>query len=469
MRICVRTLTRGQASGGTRRHGGHVFALIALLALAAWQPARAEVGLEALLAAVAEHPGLRAAEAAADAAALRATAVRSPASLQLDVQAQRLRVEEPSDPLPPPFDELFAIDDATDRATLTAVLRPFVAGELRDLLDQRLLDLERAELTVRETRATLETQAVRAAAGLLLAERGVSLAGDALALSARALDATRTRHAAGAASDLDLRRSELALADAERGLASAERRRAAAEAGLAQLVGPARLTELPTLEPVLGAPPELIRAALDVALAEVGARNQGRSLLPTVQAGYTWIGDDGDSLTLGMESRSWQPSLSYATGGAGAQAPGVAPGGGDALDGITPSVRGSLTVGLSWTVSPQLALEREASRRQVDAAVAGLVAAHDRAALQRRGDSDALADARAALVMAALERDLAIEEATTAALRFEAGLIGALERDQATLTLAQAELGWWAARIDALNAVLDTYVRNAIPLSEVHP
>jgi outer membrane protein len=471
-------LPRGLRAAAPARRAAAVVLLLTLAA-AAWQPAHAGdaaaagVGLEALLAAVAQHPGLRAADAAADAAALRADAVRSPVSLRLDLESQRLRVEDASTPLPPPFDDLFAIDDATDRATVTAILRPFVAGELRDLLDQRVLDLERAELTLRETRAALEAQAVRAAAGVLLAERGVALAVDARDLGDRALAATRTRHASGAASDLDLRRAELQLADAERGVARAERQLAAAEAALRQLAGPARITDLPDLTPVLGAPPDLVRAALDLALADVGARNQGRALLPTVQAGYTWLGDDGDRVTVGLESRSWQPSLTYATG-SGGQAAGVGGmgggiGGGDALEGLTPSVRGSLTVGVSWTISPQASLERDASRRQVDAAVAALEAAHDRAALQRRADADALADARAAVLQAELERSLAIEEAAAAALRFDAGLIGALERDQAHLALTQAELGWWASRVDALGAVLDTYVAYAIPLSEVLP
>ncbi len=457
----------------------HAVVLAVGLALAASAQAGGAVGSDlhdgdvaALLAGVTEHPGLRAATAAAEAAALRVGAVRSPLTLNLDVNLQRLQVEPASDPLPDPFDDLFAIDEASERATLTAVLRPFVTGDLLDLLDQRRLDLERAELTLRETRANLEAQALRVAAGVLLAERGLALARDGAGLSERALAATRNRHASGAASDLELRRSEIQLADAERGVARAERQLAAAEAGLRQLAGDARLSDVPTLEPVLGAPPDLIRAALDVALAEVAARNQARGLLPTVQAGYTWLGDDGDSLTLGLESRTLQPSISYASGGgapgAGANGPGGIAGDG-ALEGITPSVRGSLTVGIAWSVSPQTFLETEASNRQLAAAVAGLAAAHDRAELQRRSDRDAFASASAALDLAELERALAVDDAAAAAARYEAGLIGSLERDQSVLSLAQAELGWWAARVDLLGAVLDTYVAYAIPISEVRP
>lgn len=424
--------------------------------------------LAAFLAPVAAHPGLRAADAAADAAALRADAVRSPLSLSVDVSLQRLQVEPATDPLPDPFDALFDVDAATDRATVTALLRPFVFGDLRDLLDQRQLELERAELSVRETRATLEAQAVRAGAGLLLAERGRDLAADGLALAERALDATRVRFERGAATSFDLRRAELQVGDAERALARAERQRAAAEAGLAQLVGDARLSDLPALEPVLATPPDLLRALIDLQLAELGARNQSRALAPTVQAGYTWLGDDGDTLTLGLESRTLQPSISYAPALQGAMN-GAGANGTDPLAGISPTVRGSFNVSISWTLSPQAALERDATTRQVLAAVAGLEAAHDRAALQLRAERDAIADAERGLALAEVERAIAIDEAAAAAERYAAGVIGALERDQATLALTQAELAWWSARVELLGAVLDTYAAYAIPLSEVLP
>jgi len=445
-----------------QRLGALAAGLTLLLALASG--ASAEAGLSSLLAAVEQHPGLRAANAAADAAALRADAVRAPFSLNVEVSLQRLQVEPASDPLPDPFDTLFDIDSATERATISALLRPLLVGDLRDLFDQRQLELERAELTVRETRATLETQALRAAAGLLLAERGEALAGDALALSQAALSAAQLRFERGAASDFDLRRAELQVGDAERGLARAQRQRAAAEAALEQLVGAARLAEIPELEPVLAAPPDLIRAVIDLSLAEIGARNQSRALAPTVQAGYTWIGDDGDTLTLGLESRTLQPSLSYTPNTSG-----LSNDSDDPLAGTAPTVRGSFNLAIAWSISPQAALGREASTRQVAAAAAALEAAHDRAALQLRAERDALADAERGLALAELERALAIDETAAAAQRYAAGLISALERDQAQLALAQAELGWWSARVELLGAILDTYAAYAIPLSEVVP
>ena len=434
-------------------------------ALAAAQTDDPNADLRRLLDGVASHPGLRAAEAAADAAALRAAAVRAPVSLSVEISMQRLQVEPASDPLPEPFDDLFDIDAATDRATVTALLRPFVVGDLRDLLDQRLVDLARAELAARETRATLEAQGVRAAVGVLLAQRSRDLAADALALSRRALDATQRRFDGGGATSFDLRRAELQASEAERALERAERQRASAEAGLAQLVGEARLADLPTLEPVLAAPPDLVRAVLDLQLAEIGLRNQSRALLPTVQAGYSWLGDGGDSLTLGIESRTLQPALSYAPAIGSANGSG----GDDLLTGLTPSVRGSFNVSLSWTISPQDAIERDAGARQLQAAAAAIEAAHDRAELRLRSDRDALADAQRGLELATLERALAVDEAAAAAERFAAGLIGPLERDQAQLALTQAEIAWWGARADLLGVVLDTYAYYAVPISEVMP
>jgi outer membrane protein len=469
-------LARGVRAAAPARRAAAVVLLLTLAA-AAWQPAHAGdaaaagVGLAALLAAVAQHPGLRAADAAADAAALRADAVRSPVSLRLDLESQRLRVEDASDPLPPPFDDLFAIDDATDRATVTAVLRPFVAGEVRDLLDQRLLDLERAELTLRETRAALEAQAVRAAAGVLLAERGVALAATPATSATgrwrrRGRGTRRARRAtstcAGPSSSSP---TPSAASRAPSGSWPRPRRRCANSSA------PRASPTSPTLTPVLGAPPDLVRAALDLALADVGARNQGRALLPTVQAGYTWLGDDGDQ----RHGRPREPLVATVAHVRDRQR---RPGGGWAASAAASAAtrsKGSrrASAGASRSASAGPSRPRRArARREPPPGRRGRRGARGRA--RPRGAAAPRRRGRArrrprSVLQAELERSLAIEEAAAAALRFDAGLIGALERDQAHLALTQAELGWWASRVDALGAVLDTYVAYAIPLSEVLP
>lgn len=426
--------------------------------------------VRALLAALEGHPALRAADALATAAARRAQAVRAPLSLSGQVDVRRLRVEPASDPLPPPLDELFEIDGATETYTVRLVLRPFLFGDLADLGDQRRIEAERAELQARETRATLEVQALQAALGVWLADLGTALAEDGLALAELAEVGARRRADAGGASALEVGRAELARREAEAALRDARRQRDLAAARAASLTGDARLAGPFDLLPVAGLPPDVTRAALDLALANVGTRNAERALWPTVQAGYAWLFDDGASLSLGLESRTLQPALSYASGGAAAGAAGGAGGLVDlAPTGVAPTVRGAFNVSIAWSLSPQAYLEADAARQQQDAADAGLIAAQDRARLTQAALEVALAAAAARLDLAEFELGLAELEADATAARYAAGGASELERVAAHLTHRQALLGLARARVERLSAVLDSYATYAVPLSEVLP
>jgi outer membrane protein len=424
--------------------------------------------LGAFVRATALHPGLRASAAGAEAARLRVAAVHAPITLSLSYEYRRLVVDPATDPLPPPFDDLFAVEESSDTLAIGASFRPFLVGDLRDLGDTRLADLERSELALRETRAGLEAQAVNAAVGLLLGERAVILAEEAILLARRSADATDLRWRQGAATDLERRRAEARVDDAERARATALRQVQSAGDALERLVGGARLTHVPALEPRYDVPPDLIRASLDVAMAELGLRSQSRALLPTVQAGYTWIfDDDGGSLTLGLESRTLQPNLTYSTAGVGAG--GALGGVGAVAPGAAPTVRGTFSIGVSWTISPQALLERDASAHTVEAAAAALAGAHDRARAQREALEAGVAAADEFVALARLELDLVRDELRATLTRFEAGLIGPLERDQARLAALQAELDLERARAERLGAVLDFYITYAIALSEVLP
>jgi outer membrane protein len=446
---------------------------LAALALVAWgaafaQPTSAATAAPAqvaeLLAALEGHPALRAVAALAEAAELRSAAVRAPLTLSAQVDLQRLDVEPATDPLPPPFDDLFAIDAASDAVTLRLVLRPFLVGDLADLGDQRRLEAERAALQAREARAGLEAQAVQAALARWLADLAVQLAEEGLALADLAESGARRRAEVGGASGVDVGRAELARREAAAALRDAERQRDLADARSASLTGTARLDGPFELAPVVGVPPALVRAALDLALAEVGVRNADRGLLPTVQAGYSWLLEDGASITLGLESRTLQPALSFSSGGGGGG--GIA---GAAPAGAAPTVRGALNVGIAWTLSPQANLEADAVRRQFDAAAAGLASAHESARLEQRALEAALATTSARVELAALELDLSTLERDAADARYASGAASELERLQAHLAWRRALLGHARARFDHLGATLDTYTTYALPLSEVLP
>jgi len=420
----------------------------------------------ALLRALDDHPALAAADALARAAALRADAVRAPIALSGQFDLQRLRVEPATDPLPPPFEDLFAVDEASESFSVRVLLRPFLFGDLADLGDQRRIEAERADLQAREARAGLEAQAVQAALGVWLADLGVGLAEDGLALAELAEAGARRRAEVGGASALEVGRAELARREALAALRDARRQRELAVARSASLAGDARLDGPFALTPVFGTPPDVIRATLDLALADVGARNGERALLPTLQAGYTWLLDDGGSVTLGLESRTLQPAISYASGGGGAGGGGLE---GLAPEGTAPTVRGVLSVSLSWSLSPQTVLESDALRQQRAAADAGLASAVDRANLTQQALAGALATSATRVELTAFELELATLERDAVDARYAAGGASELERLQAHLQWRQAVLGHARARIDELSAVLDTYTTYAIPLSEVLP
>jgi outer membrane protein len=421
--------------------------------------------LAELLAGLEGHPALQAVAALAEAAALRSDAVRAPLTLSAQVDVQRLAVEPATDPLPAPFDDLFAIDDASESVTLRLVLRPFLVGDLADLGDQRRFEAERAALQARETRAGLEAQAVQAALGVWLAELAVQLAEEGLALADLAESGARRRAEVGGASNVDVGRAELARREAAAALRDARRQRDLAAARSDALTRGARLDGPFELAPVVGVPPALVRATLDLALAEVGVRNADRGLLPTVQAGYSWLLDDGAAITLGLESRTLQPALSYTSGGGGGGG-GLA---GAAPEGAAPTVRGALNVGIAWTLSPQTYLEADAVRRQFDAAAAGLASAHESARLNQRALEAALAATAARVELAAFDLELSTLERDAADARYASGSASELERLQAHLIWRQALLAHARARFDHLGAILDTYTTYALPLSEVLP
>lgn len=417
----------------------------------------------ALLAGLEPHPGRRAADALVAAAGLRLEAVRQPLTLSLRVDLQRLDVTPAAAPLPPPNDQLANVDAERDQVALTLVLRPFLAGDLADLGDQRVVDLERAALQARETVVQLEVQAIQAATGLWLADLGVALAERAEALATASAAATERRAELGGADPVAVGDAERALREAQAGLRDARAQRDLAAARLASLVPGAGPLPPFDLARAVGTPPDLVRAAFDLTLADIAVRNADRGLLPTLEAGYTWPAAGG-TVSLGIESRTWQPAVSYQSGTpVGLTAPSGLP------PENLPTVGGALSVAIAWTVSPQAALEADAHRRQRDAAAANLAGAHDRARLTDLAHAAALASAADREAVARLDLDLRALERDAADARFSAGAIAELARLQAHLVWHRAALAYASARVDRLNAVLDTYVAYAAAPSEVLP
>ncbi len=435
--------------------------------------------LGSFLAKLQTHPAILANQALLDASKAQRDAVYFPVSGQLSGGYNRLFVDTTNATLPPGFDES-ELSNAF-QFSATASFRPFVFGDIADLAKQREIDLLKTQLSYRETLASLEAQALEAAAQLKLAESSVDLAQEASDLSASVLAITETRLAKGAASDADLRTAQIKLLEAQNGLKSAELNLELARLGLKNLVGDASLSDLPTLEPVSGSLPDVIRAQLDLDLAGVGMGNSQRGLFPVGQLSYTLpiaheetvtdaFGNESQQkavnseIAFSLESRTLQPSLSYSyqnpkqtVAGFAAQ-PQLGLGLAD--------LQGSLSIGVSLSISPDAIAQVQAASAQQEATKARLEATMASAELSRLSLANALETSHLALELARHQLDnaqLAFEDSQK---RLALGLATELDLKQAELALTQAKLGQLSANFSYLQAVLATYRSYAIPVSE---
>lgn len=433
-----------------------------------------------LLAGLDDHPALRAARAAVDAAQAELDAVRFPVALDGQVSAQRFGVTAEAAPGVPQD----LVDEQVDelrwnvRGSVSATLRPFRVGDLADLEAQRALTLAQAERRLRDTRASLEVGALQAAGGLLVAEHGVRLAEAGRALAQAALDATQVRLERGAARATDVRRAELELARADERVRSALAGRERAEARLADLVGPGRtLRALPDVAVLPPLPdgavtPAVAQARDDLALAGIGVGSAQRGLLPTAQASYAWTTDDG-AISLSLESRTFQPTVRYESPNpyenlaAGLNA--VDPATGRSLLDEPATVDGALTLALSFQLGPEGVYGLEAAQARRDAAGAALDAAVRDAALAADARADQVRSAHAEVAFAVTSLDLARSDASNVRRQVDLGLATSLDALQADLAVLDAELALLNARSALLNAYLDDYRALAVPLSEVRP
>lgn len=403
------------------------------------------------------NPNLQAARSLASSARLNAAAVQAPLDFNVQVSSRNVALEIP--PIPPSTD-ITTGEQTTRELSARLVLRPFLYGDLADLYDQRIIEAERAHLQEREAQASLEVQALNAAMGVWLSGLARDLALEALTLAEAAEAATLRRAQVGGANVLEVARAELASKQAHANLRDAERQHLLARARLDLLAPGASLTGPPAFTPVFGPTPEQLRSALDQQLVQLAKRNANRATQPTLQAAYTWIGDDGN-VTVGIESRTLQPSISVALSEVEPRAP--------APTIPTPKATGSLTLGLSWTISLQARGEANAAQQQATAADHNAEAANARAALTEQtlllqiiGAQEAITLTKEELEISTLERDIAER-------RFEAGSIGELERLQAHLAYQQAQLNFARARLNEAASILETYSAYAIAPSQVLP
>ena len=405
------------------------------------------------------HPALQAARLSFIAAQGRVGAATSPVSVNVSGGVNTLDRDVLA--FLPEIPGVLEFPGTTGLLSTDLTFRPLVFGDVADLVSQRELDAEGALLDYRETLTGLEAQALEAALGVQLAEESAELARRGVELAETALEATRRRLARGAATDRALRDAQAGVQEARTFTQRAEADLNLARLTLVSLAGEASfppgddllepLLDLPLLR---GTPLEVQRARLDLALAQVSARNASRDLYPIVQAGYTQNLDDRSSLSLSLDSRTLQPSLGYDY---------IDPGRGL----LQNTVRGTFSVGFSLDLSPGTYRAVDAAQTLVEAARAGVRAAEEGAALRREGLENLLSQARRDLEVREARFGNAQRDLEEARRREDLGLSTSLETLGALVDLLEADVGLRSARQRVLVSLLDVYEFYAVPVSQV--
>lgn len=414
--------------------------------------------LDELLAGVPAHPAVRSAQAALAAAEAQLRAARNPVSFDVSSSLTQLDVDEIDlDPVTPGVQPL---DRTLIGFSAGVTFRPFAFGDIADLVDQREIAVAQARLDLAAAIVSIQVRTVEAAYQLELADAGVGVAAEGADLARRALEVTEARAERGAATERELREARNGLAEAENLLLNAGENRDLAELSLLALLGAAdpprageglsaTLEALPLPE---GTAADVLRAGLQVRLAELAPRSANRALLPTAQAGYSFNLGDHDTLSLSIESRTLQPNLSYSHEAQGRSFPQT-------------EIRGALSVGVAWSISPEVFATIDAAEAQLAAATAGLAAARQGAELQRQALRLTLTQAERSQALAVSRYEDAEARLAETGARVEAGLATAIEQQSDSLALTRARLELDSARLETVSSTLDLYELYALPLT----
>ena len=415
--------------------------------------------LEVLLAGVPSHPAVRSAQAALAAAEARLRAARNPISFNVSSSLTQLDVDEIDlDPLTPGVQPL---EKTLIGFSAGVTFRPFVFGDIADLVDQREIAVAQARLDLAAAVVSLQVRTLEAGYELELAAGGVEVAEQGVALAQEALAATEVRAARGAASERDVREATNGLSEAENVLLDALANQELAELSLRSLWGaaePATVAGAEIGESVAALPPpsgsaaDVLRAGLQVRLAEIAPRGAQRALLPTAQAGYSFNLGDHDTLSLSIESRTLQPNVNFSHEAQGRSFPQT-------------EIRGALQVGVAWSISPEIFNAIDAAEAQLEAARLGLVAARQGAELQSRALENSLAQAERAKTLAETRFADANARLTETRARVEAGIATPIELQSDALALTRAQLALDSARLNVLRSTLDLHELYAQPLT----
>src|SRR5690606_36184025 len=128
-------------------------------------------------------------------------------------------------------------------------------------------------------------------------------------------------------------------------------------------------------------------------------------------------------------------------------------------------IRGALTVGVAWSISPESFDQLAAAEAQLEAVHYALDSARSGAELQQRALHNAVAQAERARALAETKHDDARARLEETRSRVEAGLSTALELQNDALAVTRTQLELHSASLAVLRGRLDLYEFYAVPLT----
>ncbi|MBF6595753.1 MAG: TolC family protein [Thermaceae bacterium] len=416
------------------------------------------------LAPLKNYPGLQQALHGTRAAADQVDVLSSPVGFQATGGYSLLNVSPPDaggpcrpvDPSYQPNPACFPLPTSGTQASLGLNFTPFLAGDIGSKVAQANATLAQTQLSLRQTLASLEAQAVLAANRVKLAQNALELAKQGESVSKLSVEATQTRFDKGGATQLELDQAQQSLAQAQANRLQAEENLTVARHALQDLVG---ITDPPDLPlPALPAdtkPVGVGQAELALQKAQAASDNAQWNSYPVLQLGYTHQVSSNASLNLGIQSRTFQPSLSLTY-----QNPSQTV---EPYNRINDQFQIGLSVNFSAATFPAL----DAAQQGVAQAQAALDAAQRQAALQLESLKLAYAQAQRQVELSQNAYALAQRSLQDAQSREQSGLGTPLATAQAALGLYQAGLTQNQAQLNLLTSILNVYIFYAQPLAEV--
>lgn len=413
------------------------------------------------------HPSLLQARYALEAALAQSRATESPVNLNLQGGLGGSQLG-PKDPVcsetPSPsnaFRQALLCGDLSDSQksfslSLGVMVIPY--GDVGDAVFQARAGIEQAKLGLAQARTQLQTQTLETAYRIRLAQTALEVARVGERLARTGLEAAKLREARGATNPSEVRQSEAQLRQAQFQVSDAERNLALAQNTLRDLLGnPGAVPDIPPL-PQPQDPPAVLQAQFQLLQAQINMGKAERAVLPVLQASYTNFPSATQSWSVGIDSRTLQPSLSF-----NYQDPNAS---------RTPPqdrIQATWRIGISANISFGLLDGLEAARKQLEAARQNLEAARKNGKLQEDSLKSGLAAADQNLQIAQTALADAEKSLAEARERERLGLSSPLATLQAELGLAQARLGLEQASLSRLSRILDLYRFYGLPLSEVNP